>query len=126
MNANNTKNPLSTKSSTVVIVLLVIGGILALVSWLIFGNIYQLGIYIAIFVGVITWSFLMGSFARRQQRKFLWLACIIVLLGSTVVALKYFNLMGYILSKIYALFALLFVMVGMFVQEKKKQSANED
>ena len=68
----------------------------------------------------------MGSFARRQQRKFLWLACIIVLLGSTVVALKYFNLMGYILSKIYALFALLFVMVGMFVQEKKKQSANED
>ena len=126
MNANNTKNPLKKHSSIIVIALLVIAGVLALVSWLTFGNIYQLGIYIAVFVAVMLWSFFTGLLIGRQQSKFLWVAGIFILLGVTVVSLNVFDFMSYSLSITYAVPAYLCVIAGTVLRALNQPPTNED
>lgn len=122
---NTTNNPLKKKSTVIVVVLLAIGVALALTSWLIFGNVYELGMYIAVYIALMTWSFLTGLFIGKQQRKFLWFACVFVSLGITVVVLKFLGLISYVLSVIYSLSAFLSVIAGTLIRRKKERRAED-
>lgn len=122
---NKTNNPRTKKSTIIVIVLLAIGAVLALTSWLIFGNVYELGVYFAIYIAVMIWSFLTGLYVAKQQRKYLWFTCIFVLLGATVFVLKFFNLLSYFVSAIYAFSAFLFVVAGTMVRSKKEHGEKD-
>lgn len=125
MTNNTTNNPLKKKSTIIVVVLLTIGLALALTSWLIFGNVYELGVYIAVYIAVMIWSFLTGLFIGKQQLKFLWFACIFVFLGITVVELKFLGLSSYVLSVFYSLSAFLSVIAGTLIRRKKERRAND-
>ncbi|MYC25273.1 MAG: hypothetical protein F4X56_05065 [Gammaproteobacteria bacterium] len=126
MNAQNTKNPLNRQGSIIFIVLAVVAGVLALVSWLTFGNIHLLGIYVGVFIAVMAWSLYTGLLIGRQQRKWLWLAGVFILLGATVVGLKVFDFMSYFLSITYAVPAYLCVIAGTVLRTITRHPTKED
>ncbi|MYD46813.1 MAG: hypothetical protein F4W92_10715 [Gammaproteobacteria bacterium] len=126
MNAHNTKNLTKRKGSIIFIVLAVAAGVLALVSWLMFGNIHLLGIYVAVFIAVMAWGFYTGLLIGRQQSKILWLAGIFILLGATVVGLNFVDFMSYFLSITYAVPAYLCVIAGTVLRAITRHPTNEE
>lgn len=120
-------NHLLIKNRTIIgFVLCALGTQLGLVGWLLFFNVYSVGVFLVIYPAVVVSSFFGGMYVGKQQRKVRWLVGIFFLLVATVIGLRSFNLFGYGLSTIYAFSAFFFVLGGLLIQKEERLSASHN
>ena len=119
-------NLLIEKRTLIGFVLCALGTQLGLVGWLLFFQMYSVGVFVVIYPAVVVCSLFGGMYVGKQQRKVSWLVGILVLLVALVVGLRTVNLFGYGLSTIYAFSAFFFVLGGLLIQKEERLPASHN